>query len=555
MQRGSRVTAGLTALLLVAAACGGDNKGGAATGTTASSSSATTAKSAASGGSGSASTTAASRAGVDGVPCTPDKAGGRITIGVPADAAGLDPAQVTGAAAATGGTQMAALYDTMMRWNPVDAKFEPQLAQSLTSNADASVWTLKLRPNVKFASGNPLDADAVVASIKRLLTANVAITTTAKQIADMKVVDPLTLQLTLTAPWGDFPFFFASAGGMIVDAKVAASMTPQQFNLNPVGAGAGPYTLERFAPGDEVLMKAKDDYWEGPVCIKEVRFITLANEQQALDTLKLGEVDTTMLFDPKVQSDAKAAGFPGVGEVTQVLQILINNRPGAPGHDLRVRQAIALALDLNLINQRIYDGKAAMGSTMLLPDDPLYTKDMVGPTYDAAKAKQLVADAKAAGWNGKIRLNYGDTSPDEATLVQGMLQAVGMDVSVRLLKTTDLVSQVTTANDYDLSSWSLNVLTSALWARLDTNLRSDSPTNRAGYADPRADAALLELRAATTPQAKSAAMAKLQAVYTETMPGALMRHNLGEVVWGKKVHGLRTSLQAVPLLDQATIDH
>ena len=63
--------------------------------------------------------------------------------------------------------EMAAIYDTLVRYDPVTLKYEPQTAESVTSNADSTEWTIKLRPNIKFSDGTDYDADAVVFGLNR----------------------------------------------------------------------------------------------------------------------------------------------------------------------------------------------------------------------------------------------------------------------------------------------------------------------------------------------------------------------------------------------------
>ena len=83
----------------------------------------------------------------------------------------------------------------------------------------------------------------------------------------MEVVDPLTVKFTLTAPYPDFPHVLATDVGMITNPRVVAAKGPDGFANDPTGGGVGPYEFEKYAPGEEIVLKAKSDYWGGPVCI------------------------------------------------------------------------------------------------------------------------------------------------------------------------------------------------------------------------------------------------------------------------------------------------
>ena len=509
---------------------------------------------------GGATTTGAATSVATAVPaadeeCTAERKGGTLTVGEPAYAGGLDPGQTTGAAGTTGGLQMTALFDTLMRWNGAEGVYEPQVAQSLEPNADASVWTMKLRPNVKFGNGDPLDSAAVIASIQRLGTTRVSGGSFVSFITKMDPVDALTVRFTLNAPWGDFPYFLAAVGGMIVNIKVLNSMTPEQFNLNPTGAGVGPFELERFSPQEETILRAKDDYWGGVVCLDTVRIIRPQGPQALYDALKLGETDLTLFQgDPRFGARAREEGFPGAGEVSQALQLMINTRPGQPGENVNIRRAIAAAVDLDLINERVYEGTGNFATTIVPSDSPLAVPGLEGPEYDPELAKRLVTEAKAAGWDGKIALNYGETAGEEALAVEALLRAVGMDPQVTLLATADLVNRVINEKNFQVTSWSLNVLPGAPWSGIDRNLNSKSPTNRTAFANADFDAGLAELRAASTTEAKAEAIADLQEVWNEEIPGVLMRQDLEWLAWNDNVHGIKPTREAVAMLDKAWIE-
>ena len=94
---------------------------------------------------------------------------------------------------------MGAIYDTLMRIDPATKTFVPQLAESMTSNADGSEFTLKLRPNVKFSDGTDYDADAVVFGLKRHVQYGSALAGQVSSIKEYTVVDKLTVKFTLTA--------------------------------------------------------------------------------------------------------------------------------------------------------------------------------------------------------------------------------------------------------------------------------------------------------------------------------------------------------------------
>jgi len=532
----------LAAVVLLAAACGDDGGDG-------------DGDQAAPADSPSGDEAAADSDGGDG--CTEDRVGGELTVGQSAGLTGFDPTVTTGTRD-SGGTELTAIYDTLMRVDSETAEIEPHAAESLEPNDDLSEWTLTLREGVEFGNGDPLTADAVVASIGRLDGASVAAANFAALISDMEVVDDRTLVFHLDGPWGDFPYFLAMGGGMIVNTAVVDEVGVEQFNLDPpVGAGVGPFELVRYAPDEEIVMEAKDDYWGGPVCIDTLRFIAPGDDDARYEALQLGEIDVTVLAGPRVVEQARDVderpGYTGYGNANQ---LMINARPGRPGADVRVRQAIVAAIDIEAVNERAYEGTATASGAVVHPDTPLFTSGMGGPDYDPERAQELVDEARAAGWDGRLSLLSIDspTSTEVSLTVEGMLEAVGMDVTVENVMTPELIERVTTDQNFDVTAWSLDVLPEAPWTGVDRNLRSDSPTNRTGYADADFDAALADLREASTVEERRAGIAEVQEVWNETVPGVVYSHDEEFLTWGDDVHGVRLTREGVAMLDDAYVD-
>src|SRR5687767_8664256 len=191
IRRRARFIALAVVVGLLATACGDDGDEGSSTSTTA--------------GSGASTAPATTVA---------PKTGGSVTMGVYIEPSGLDPVVAQGGG--TGGNhEMGAIYDTLMRIDPATKTFVPQLAESISSNADGSEFTLKLRPNVKFSDGSDYDADAVVFGLKRHVQYGSAFAGQVASIKEYTVVDKLTVKFTLTSPWPNFPYVLSNAPGMI----------------------------------------------------------------------------------------------------------------------------------------------------------------------------------------------------------------------------------------------------------------------------------------------------------------------------------------------------
>ena len=449
--------------------------------------------------------------GGSGGSCTTTGEGGDITVGAYSFTQSLDPT-VASSNGLLGASENAAIYDTLMRFDPDTGEFQPRVAESLVPNDDFTVWTLKLRDGVTFGNGDPLTAADVKASIERHLTPDS--TSTFKSlvtiISDMTVVDDLTLQFTLSETWPKFPYALTLGPGMITNPRVVEERG-DGFVSNPSGAGVGPFDLDHFSPNEEVVLTPRDDYWGGTVCPSSLRFIAVPGGQATYDALNNGELDVMINRDSRVIAQAKADGLTGFDYVVSSGWLLALNS-GAKGStpptsDVRVRRAIVAAIDVDTINQRAEDGDGNPTTLAIAPGSLLY-QDLPGPTYDPDLAKSLVQEVIAEGnWDGSIRFQC---SPDplqseQAQAAAAMLEAVGFKVDLTTTATIgDMVTKVVSEGDFDISCWGFNVFDSNVWGGLK-GLGSDEASNFYGYSDPNMDAALAALRVAPTVDAEKAA--------------------------------------------------
>ncbi len=335
------------------------------------------------------------------------------------------------------------------------------------------------------------------------------------------------------------------------------SLGDQAFNLNPKGAGVGPFEFERFAPNEEVVMKAKSDYWGGPVCIDTLRFVSVSGGRATYQAFTKGETQMAFLTDPVVEADAHADHVKLFEQVSSADRWLVMNNgvrgTSSPLKDVRIRKAVAAAIDLDTLNQRVYDGKSRPSSALIWKDVPIYP-GIDGPKYDPNLAKQLVAEAKAAGWDGKLRLTASNVPTDmEATVtLKAMLEAAGMQIAAENLPVNDASRKVLTEPDFDLGFSGLSVFEDSPYARLD-QFATGNVRSRTGYSAPDMDAALEELKRAETRDQKKAALAKVQQAWNNGTPSAILLSGAWTVLVQPQVHGVEFSRDVVPLFHHAYI--
>ncbi|MDF3308180.1 ABC transporter substrate-binding protein [Rhodococcus sp. T2V] len=490
--------------------------------------------------------------------CTADRIGGSVTQGTLLTPRGLDPVGQPGAAG-SGGTEVQALFDTLMTYNTESQVYEPQVAESLTPNADFTVWTMTLREGIRYGNGDILVADDVKRNVERHQSpANTQVSRgEALTIASMDVPDPRTIRFTLDSAYPNFPHVLATDVGMVTNPRVVDALGPEQFALNPRGAGVGPYELAKYAPGEEIVMTAKPDYWGGPVCIQALRFISIPGAEGTLDALRTGELDVALLREPPAIAEARGEGFASLPTLFNYGEgIVMNSAPSRPAADVRLRRAIVAAVDPDAVNTRVFNGTALATSALIHKDTPGLYSGATGPSYDPDLAKELVSEAKRSGWDGTIRL-LADNSPiriNEAIAVKALLENVGFTVQLENDKSlAEVVGKVASDRDYDLVIWGPNYTNEGLWALMNRQLNSQSKSNYYGYADPRMDDALAALRTATSPEQEQEIVARMQEILDDSPVIANFAAYEEDNVHSSRVGGLILTRGSVLRYDKAFV--
>ncbi|TML13519.1 MAG: ABC transporter substrate-binding protein [Actinobacteria bacterium] len=407
----------------------------------------------------------------------------------------------------------------------------------------------------------------------------------ASLVKDITVVDKLTLKFTLNEPYTAFYYNLSAEAAMIPSPTAMKKACPDPtknpntcpFNLAPVGAG--PFMVASYKPDDSINMVRNPTYYGGPTYLDSVNFLDSGDTGGlgTLDKLKTGTVQAAFLRDPAAVAGSKDAKFPGFSTLEQNGAIVLLNmganvncaggKPeplcvGKPDgatasnpqtKDLKVRQAIAAAIDPKVLNDRAYGGKLLLGSELFQSTFP-WSPGVPGPVYNLDSAKKLVTDAKAAGWNGNVRLVFvnSEVSKNSGLAVQTMLQAAGMNATLETLDSVAQQGVVITTKEFDVATWGMALSgdDGAIWA-LDQNLKSTGVSNRVGFKSTVVDQALKDIRAAKTDDEKKAGYKKIAEEVNLQLPfvtyGAVEEYN----TFSQKLQGAVGGNRAYVFFDKA----
>ena len=270
----------------------------------------------------------------------------------------LDPAQ---SGSFVGRDVFAAMCDKLVDIAP-DMSFVPQLATAWTWSDDAKALTLKIRDGVLFQDGTKLDAEAVKANLDRYRMAPESKRKAeVKPIANVVVVDPLTVRIELSAPYAPLLAVLADRAGMMMSPTALAALG-DKIATKPVCAG--PYKFVERVPQERIVLERFDKYWNpGPYTIDRVTYTPVPDTSVRLAGLRSGGFD---MIDRLATQDVDAVkSDPALRyvEITALgyylMSINLANGPAADnplGKDKRVREAFELSIDRKILNDVVFDG-------------------------------------------------------------------------------------------------------------------------------------------------------------------------------------------------------
>ena len=328
-------------------------------------------------------------------PGTP-KPGGTLKFGLNAETNGWSPVvdEWAGSAYIVAG----AIFDHLAEYDDHDVP-KPYLAESITSNSDFTQWTIKMRDGVTFQDGEKCDAQAVADNLNAqrasALTGAVFQTVTA-----VKVVDPLTVQVTMNQPWSTFAHTLTTQPGAMAAPKAMLDKDPTSSNQGGDGGathpvGTGPFTFVSWTQNSKLVVKKNPNYWrKGYPLLDGIEFDVITATDSRTSALQTGAVDAIEQGDPpqikklaSLAEEGKLQFFTDAGVVqTEAFQAFNTAKP--PFNDLLARQIVAYATDRVNLNKVVFQGVFTPATGPFGPQEPYYSSGG-SPAYDPAKAKEL----------------------------------------------------------------------------------------------------------------------------------------------------------------------
>ena len=369
----------------------------------------------------------------------PSQESSTLVVAVPSDPRGLEPG--TNRAWPIGSEVILNVFDTLVAWTPPEfSELEGRLAESWTISEDGKTFDFVLRDDVMFHDGTPFDAASVKFSFERTLELNAYVKATLGLIESIEVNSPTDLTISLSRPYPAFMSILAQPQSAIV-SPAAVAMHGDDFTNNPVGTG--PFKFRDYQADTHVVLDANPDYFRGAPklsrliysIIPEASTRRLELENGGIDVIhQSGQLSAVPLEE--MAAFAENADVQILESPSQIIRQLEfnNSHPDSPFNDVRVRRAVAHAIDYDGLLSGIFGGTASRVYGPLTSNNWAFNPKAMemAAGYDPDRARELLAEAGAdpSGWNLKLYSFQGSLWGALATFVQANLADVGIDVEI-----------------------------------------------------------------------------------------------------------------------------
>jgi peptide/nickel transport system substrate-binding protein len=495
-----------------------------------------------------------------------------LTIGVRGGPDSIDPHfTATGSHAEA----LKHVFDTLT-WSGSGLEVEPRLAESWRV-VDPTTWEFKLRRGVKFHDGSDFTAEDVKFSIERIPVVSGPNPTTiyVRRVKEVKIVDPYTVHVITDGPAPILPNDFIRL--FIVSHRAAAGLTKETaneaFNTGKAAIGTGPYKYVSWSPRGDLVLDRNDAYW-GPKepWARHVRR-EIPNDAARVAQLRAGQLDlitrvpatdlATLRSDPRLtvstvdtvyvfNAELDLRETPPAGQLSAKDGSPL---PANPLRDVRVRQAIDMAIDRKALAEIAMEGLGKPVNQLVTPSIFGFNTTLPERVYDPAASRRLLAEA---GFPNGFRMRFAFTNDrlpgDSAvgTSIAQMLAAVGIDATAAATPAAAFFP-ARTRGEFSASMSGWGTLTGEAHYTLSSLVHSNDPAvrmgafNVLGYKNPRADKLLQDAAVELDEAKRRAQLAEVNAIVLED------RQRLPIVAVGSAWAMQKAKVKIAPRVDEDTL--
>jgi len=406
------------------------------------------------------------------------------------------------------------VYEPLARRTNGSDSIRLVLAQSIKANGDGSVWTVQLRPNVKFHDGSALDAQDVVYTFETAILANNSITASVRSglflnPGGVTAAGARTVRFTLTQPVADFDQRLSLRNDLVI---VKAGDT----SLDNESNGTGPFRLSNFTSGISAQLAANRNYWGKSALrlpyLAGAQILVLAAPEARINAVRGSQADIAIDLPyaaAKVNRHSTRVALAQSGITAGGINFFSINARVKPLDDNRVRLALKLACNRKELVDQSLLGFGVLGNDMICAGFDDCDKTLLPRAYDPARARTLLQQAGATNLELTITEIGGFSAPGSSALYAQQLSRVGVKATVRTLTLAQYSANVASIVQ-DAQMFALQGGNAPFTQNGSIFLLSTSTLNFWGWLRPQWDARFKTAQAIFDRKKRNAAYASLQ---------------------------------------------
>ncbi len=475
-------------------------------------------------------------------------ASGTLIIGKAEEAVGWDPAMVT---AASSFELIAAVYETLLIF---DDNGEPMgvLAESW-EQPDDTTYVFTLREGVTFHNGQPLTAEDVKFTFERIMDpeGGSAWTSQFEPVDSIEATDERTVTFSLNQSYG--PFLATLSSNY---AAILPNSPDTDFQTEMIGTGA--FMMQEYTQDTETVIGAFADYWrEGQPQVASVQYNIMPDETSRVAAIRTGEINLTSLVDPiSIDSVRNEANATVLEHDTTDYYLLGLNCAEAPFDDVRVRQALSMAIDRQAIIDGVFFGAGQVSGPIVptLGDWATPLEELPNYEVDIEGAQALLEEAGASDLTFSITVGSNRTEfVNIALVIQDQLREIGVTVELDQVEWGTFIEKWSNRDFQSFVSYngSGNDPDRALYPAL----HSEGSVNAFQYSNEQVDELLETGRAQADREERKATYQELEGIIAEEAPLIFICTRVGHFATTNNVQGFAPSASQTWLtLPETTVE-
>lgn len=457
------------------------------------------------------------------------------------------------------------VYEGLVTWSE-DNQPVGLLAESWEIQEDGTKYVFKIKQGVKFHNGQELTAEdfkwtyeracepALISStapnyLGEIVGVKEKIAGTAKEISGIQVVDPYTLSIKIDKVR---PYFLGKLT-YIVNAVLPKGGVPMSEIKNAKEmVGTGPFKSDQYVPDQLIVLAANKDYHGGAPLVEKIERPVIKDAATRLNKFKSGELDLVMLERQDVtglQGDATFKSQLKFFPRPAVWYVAMNSLHYKPFKDVRVRQAVGMAIDKNVIVNDILGGINSLADSIVPPGVLGHRDNAKGLPYNVEKAKMLLAEAGYPGGKGMptLELTFREQRPDIRIVAEAVASQLdknlGMKVSLRTMEwRAFLEARNRFEHDFVHMRWAADYLDPENFLSFMLGSYPYGPENRIGYNNPKFDALCKEADTSMDPVKRLQLYAEAEDIALQEAAWVPIYFQRDAELISPRVSGLRESL-------------